>query len=247
LTVKDDDGAISVVSKDIPVVAVAIQDDPCKPGETLLAVGGTTGDDTIVFSPVENGGAIKVSINGVSQGTFMPTSRLLAFGLDGNDDIQVAGSINLAAWLYGDAGNDRLKGGAGNNILFGGIGDDNLIGGQGRDLLIGGRGADRLVGTGGDDVLIGGFTAYDNNETALCRIMDEWASPRDYATRVANLLGTESGPRFNGNYFLTSGGTTPSVYADGDADTLTGSSGLDWYFAGLDDNLTDRHSGEELG
>ena len=139
LTVKDDDGAISVVSKDIPVVAVAIQDDPCKPGETLLAVGGTTGDDTIVFSPVENGGAINVSINGVSQGTFMPTSRLLAFGQDGNDDIQVAGSINLAAWLYGDAGNDRLKGGAGNNILLGGIGDDNLIGGQGRDLLIGGR------------------------------------------------------------------------------------------------------------
>ena len=129
-------------------------------------------------------------------------------------------------------------------MLQGGDGDDLLVGGSGRDLLIGGDGADRLVGNGGDDILIGGRTVYDTYDAALCAIMDEWASARDYGTRVANLQGLGSGPRLNGNFFLTTGGTNPSVLTDGAPDTLTGSSGLDWYFASLGDSITDRHSGE---
>ena len=30
-------------------------------------------------------------------------------------------------------------------------------------------------------------------------------------------------------------------------DILTGSSGMDWFFVGLGDSVTDRHNGEELG
>src|SRR5439155_9301502 len=124
LTVRDDDNGGTTVSQDITILAVAQQDDPTAPGQTQLAAGGTTGDDTIVFSPAGDGGAIEVIINGVSQGLFTPTGRLLAFGQAGDDDIRVAGSVGLAAWLYGGDGNDRLEGGAGNTVLLGGAGDD---------------------------------------------------------------------------------------------------------------------------
>src|SRR5207244_10343257 len=139
-------------------------------------------------------------------GTFAPTGKVLAFGEAGDDDIQVAGGISLPAWLYGGDGNDRLKGGAGNNVLEGGNGDDTLIGGRGRNLLIGGLGADRIIGNAGDDLLISGTTAFDSDQLALAAVLAEWSSQREYATRIANLIGTGSGPSFanrlNSNYFL---------------------------------------------
>jgi Ca2+-binding RTX toxin-like protein len=55
----------------------------------------------------------------------------------GADDIQVAGSIALPAWLFGGDGGDRLKGGAGHDVLPGESGNDLVVGGQGRDLLVG--------------------------------------------------------------------------------------------------------------
>jgi hypothetical protein len=247
LTVQDDDGGVTVVTHDVTIVDLALQDDPANPGQTMLVVGGTSGDDTIHFSPVGNTGAIEVVINGVAHGTFSPTSRFIVYAQDGNDNVQVAGSIDLSAWLYGGGGDDQLNGGAGNNVLNGGDGDDHLLGGPGRDLMIGGNGADRLVGNGADDILIGAGTLFDDNEAALWAVMAEWGSDRDYDTRVANLRGLGTGPRLNGNTFLTMDGPGATVLDDGVSDTLTASSGFDWFFAHLGDVVTGRHSGEELG
>ncbi len=226
-------------------MAVLVQTSPTT---TALVVGGTAGNDTIVFSPAGNTGSISVSLNGVSLGTFHPTGNLMAHGLAGNDDIQVAGSISNAAWLYGGAGNDRLKGGAGHDVLLGGEGDDLLVGGDGRDLLIGGIGSDRLVGNADEDILVAGSTAFDGDEAALCAIMAEWTSIRDYATRVANLEGTGTSPRLNGSVFLSREGTGATVSDDGAADVLTGSSGVDWFFASVDaggqDRITDLSDSE---
>ncbi len=101
------------------------------------------------------------------EGTFISLSRILAYGGSGDDDIQVAGSIVVVAWLYGGGTTIASKGGAGHDVLFGEDGDDLLVGGSGRDLLIGGSGADRIVGNADDDILISGFTAYDQDELAL--------------------------------------------------------------------------------
>src|SRR5207249_3223600 len=100
-------------------------------------------------------------VNDVPNGRFIPTGRLVAYGLAGNDDIKVNGSINLPAWLYGGDGNDTLQGGGGNDVLVGGAGNNTLIAGQGRDLLIGGSGAAHLVGNSGNDILIAGTTTFD--------------------------------------------------------------------------------------
>src|SRR5262249_43210544 len=143
VTATDKDGGTSAAATHtITITAVALQADPCDPTKTALVVGGTGGNDTILFNPGSNAGTVQALVNGVSQGTFSPTGRILAYGQAGDDDIRVAGGITLPAWLYGGAGNDRLMGGAGPDVLLGGAGDDDLLGGLGRDLLIGGVGAD---------------------------------------------------------------------------------------------------------
>jgi hypothetical protein len=70
--------------------------------------------------------------------------------------------------------------------------------------------------------------------------MGEWTSSRDFATRRANLSGSGTGMRANGNYILTASGNERTVSDDGaDADTLTGSSAEehDWF---LYNSMTDR-------
>jgi len=240
LRVTDDGGLTDVATTSIDIVPFAIQPDPCDPTKTALVVGGTAAADTIVFSPGANSGDITVSLNGVSLGVFQPTGRLIAYGQAGNDDIQVAGSISLVAELHGQGDNDRLKGAAGNDLLFGEDGDDLLVGGQGRDLLIGGTGADRIVGNADDDILVAGTTAFDQNHDALCAIMNEWTSDRDYLTRRTNILGTGNGPRHNANYFLTTDGDEPTVYDDAAKDVMTGSEGQDWFFANLESGVLDK-------
>jgi len=254
-TATDSNGNTSEFSLDVAptTTGASLQPDPCNPGHTALVVTGTPGNDNIIFNPVGGSGDINVTMNGVSLGTFHPTSRIIACGLTGNDDLQVAGSISVSAWLYGGDGNDRLKGGAGNDVLLGGKGDDLIAGGNGRDLIIGGQGSDRLVGDAEDDILIAGTTAFDNNDTALCKILAEWTSTRDYSTRIANLMGNGSGASFNARLndtvFLKPTGPDTTVYDDGAEDILTGSAGQDWFIfnadgPGVRDRATDLHIGE---
>jgi Ca2+-binding RTX toxin-like protein len=206
-----------------------------------LAVGGTLGDDDIRLNPSDILGQTQVELAGLSVGSHDHAARLLVFGQDGDDDIQVAGSMNLSAWLDGGAGNDRLKGGAGHDVLLGGDGDDLLVGGSGRDLLVGGNGADRIVGNSDDDILIAALLMLDDPDAALVGIMREWTSDHSYEARIANLSGvTDSegnagaADRLNDEYFLRIGET---VEADEAADKLTGAAGADWFLVDLDQDM----------
>ena len=188
-------------------------------GQNAWSWAELVGNDKIVLNPSKG---IKVLINGKTQGNFAPTSRIVVYGHAGNDNIQVAGSVRLAAWLYGGDGNDRLKGGKGHDLLFGGLGNDNLLGGQGNDLLVGDAGVDRLVGEAGDDILIGGSLASGaDGDNSLKPIMDEWTKPTKFEDRVSAVQA-----------MLV-------VSHDSDADKLTGSSGLDWFFYDGLDVVTD--------
>ena len=68
----------------------------------------------------------------------------------------LGGSNNGNDTLYGQGGDDKLKGGDGNDILYGEDGNDKLKGGNGRDTLYGGNGNDKLKGGKGNDILYGG-------------------------------------------------------------------------------------------
>lgn len=253
VTATDQQGVVSApASTSVSISAAALVPDDCCDDGMMLVVGGTSGNDDIKVEP--NGGPSewRVKINGATIGVFSATERLIVYGQSGNDVIEVAGSIQASAWLYGDAGDDNIKGGAGNDILFGGDGEDLLVGGQGRDLLIAGRGADRVVGNADDDILISGVTDFDGDTAALCAIVDEWTSAGSYAVRTSHITGASGGA--NGAYFLTCDGPGATVHDDNAADVLTGAAGQDWFFANLStggdddatkkDKITDLHSNE---
>jgi Ca2+-binding RTX toxin-like protein len=233
LAVNGGGGTDSFVSQGTLPVPVQVQ------GVSDMIVNGTAGNDTIAFTPGNKAGEVVARVNGIEVSRFSPTGRLITYGGAGDDDIQVAGSINLPAWLYGGDGNDRLKGGAGNDVLLGGAGDDFLAGDSGRDLLIGGTGADRILGNADDDILIAGTTDFDAQDAVLALIMKEWTrTDADFATRVSHL---RTGGGLNAGYLLTDG----TVHDDHAADVLTGESGNDWFLfnqdgdGGVKDKVTD--------
>jgi Ca2+-binding RTX toxin-like protein len=212
------------------VTPVAVQADPFDSSKTVLLAGGTPGNDSIVFAPLGFQGDILVLINGASQGLFRPTSRIVAFGLGGNDAITVLGAGHLESWLYGGAGNDLLKGAAGPSLLFGGDGDDLLWGGSGRSILVGGRGTDLLIGGRSEDILIGGWTTGD--DSFWHGVAGTWKSPAEsYTVRVASL-----------RLLLDAS----SVLDDGAADILIGAGGLDWFLADPGDLVADANSKESV-
>jgi Ca2+-binding RTX toxin-like protein len=130
----------------------------------LTVVGDGTANDIVVKS--ENGN-LQVTDNGAPvairsfQGTptLAKTLAVVIAGQGGDDKLTVDASMgNVAAVLYGGAGNDVLTANHnGNSVLVGEDGDDVLNGGGGHDLLLGGAGNDVLNGGGNSDLLLGGL------------------------------------------------------------------------------------------
>ena len=211
---------------------------------------GTAEDETILFGPGPGAGNVQLKRNGIQLGTFHPADRLTAHGLDGDDTIQVAGSIDVSAWLYGDAGDDVLNGGAGHDVVLGGAGDDLLIGQSGRDVMIGGVGADRILGNAGEDILIAGYVELADGaalEPVLDAVMNRWTSEDDWEVRYDDVKSD----------FLVTDGENATVFDDDAKDVITGSAGTDWCFAQLDgdngtaiDKITDwradKHAPDDL-
>lgn len=198
------------------------------------------------------------------QGTAAANGRLSGLGSDvlvrttveeadlsggDRDNVIDASAFPGRTWLSGGGGDDTLRAGKGNSIVLGGAGNDTLVGNGGRDLLIGGLGIDTLDGGAGDDILIGGTTAHDDSRAALDALMAEWGrSTMAYALRVKHLQGECAGG-LNGSYRLTAVTATPptaaTVFSDALVNSLTGGTGLDWFWAFPLDRLIDPNGGVE--
>ncbi|WP_299567063.1 hypothetical protein [uncultured Sulfitobacter sp.] len=74
---------------------------------------------------------------------------------------EVVDPIDNGLRLFGDAGNNTLRGGASDDFLNGAAGNDRLLGEGGNDTLAGGDGADTLNGGDGNDEITGGASAGD--------------------------------------------------------------------------------------
>jgi PKD repeat protein len=218
VTATDQDGGVSdEVTHTVEIKVAALIEDPLNPGDMLLAVGGTDGDDTIVINPSRG---MKVLVGGESVGRFTGVDRIAVYGGDGDDNIVIAGAIRADAWVDGGAGDDRIKGGKGDDVLNGGEGNDNLNGGQGDDMVIGGAGLDRVNGGPGGDLLFGGTALV--GEADLHDVQQLWL---------------EGGNLNELRDLLTSEGDTPAVADDGEADELQGAAGRNWFLAGSGDAL----------
>jgi len=196
---------------------------PALSGNDVVFAG--TGNDTVI----DGGGDNCINTDG---GNDTVTSG-------GGKDTIDAGSGNDVVRAGG--GNDTLDGGDGHDILLGGDGNDTLNGGDGMDLAIGGIGADKIIGNAEQDILIAGYTSFDANDLALAAILTEWTSGRSLSQRIYNLSqgtaasgldGSKFSYRANGTtYLIGNDGATQTVFNDNDVDTLTGSSGSDWFLA----------------
>jgi Ca2+-binding RTX toxin-like protein len=121
-----------------------------------LLVVGTNGNDALHVT--RSGGSLVVWANGQRLGQFdVPVTSIVLDARGGNDLILIAPQINIAAEVYGGAGNDLVSGGGGDDRIYGEDGHDVLLGGDGNDWLDGGDGHDLLFGGAGDDGLFGGL------------------------------------------------------------------------------------------
>ncbi|MFO0949050.1 MAG: SdrD B-like domain-containing protein [Planctomycetota bacterium] len=194
------------------------------------------------------------------------------FGGDGDDQITADGAEGANDEIVGGAGNDLIDTGGGNDIADGGLGDDILLGGDGaegasdtlqgsdgRDILVGDRGtatvkstsagADSLLGGAGEDLVLASIYI-PASTSAIVSIQSEWVSTRTYAERVANITGTGTGDRNNGDDFLVPGGNVTndrvgslavidSVFGGDDQDWLLGDAAEDVTDIAIDEILTD--------
>jgi acrosin len=200
---------------------------------------GGSGVDTFKFTAAAGQVA---SINGggapAGQGDWLDYSAFpgaVTVNLTTGSATGVTGTVSNIQNVFGGNFGNTLTGSAQGNILVGGNGADTTTGGSGRSLLIGGRGNDTVTGGSADDIVIGGYTTYDQalNEAALMSILAEWQSADSYATRLGKLR--------SGSYPLGMGST---VIDDGGTSRLSGGAGLDWFFMGRNDTITDPQSGE---
>jgi Ca2+-binding RTX toxin-like protein len=219
VTVTDDDTGTVSMTTTVYVTGSGINNG-------VLQVVGTTSDDRVTINQ-QGDGTLKVIASFLPSNRTYPlsaVSKIVVLLGDGNDSATLAGKVTTPAIIDGGDGNDDLKGGQGPTVLLGGLGDDTLTGGPGVNILIGGEGSDRIVGGPGDDILIAGSTKYDANLEALFAVLEEWNG-----YRTATLL------------------TAETVYDDNGADTLTGSSGTDWFFYNpATDVVNDRKSDERV-
>jgi Ca2+-binding RTX toxin-like protein len=98
---------------------------------------------------------VDVGANGSAEFTFNRSAfnRIVVHGAAGADALSINESFGVfanteATSLFGDTGNDLLRGGAAAERLFGGIGNDTIDGRRGRDLIEGGTGSDLVVFSG---------------------------------------------------------------------------------------------------
>lgn len=200
-------------------------------GEIENLTGGGLDDEFIVgpFGSLAgnlNGGR---GVNALSYEAWsVPVSINMTAGLMGNATA-ITGITSSISILIGGASDDTLIGNSSlTNVILGNGGSDFIQGGAARDLLFGGVGADTLRAGGGDDLLIAGSTSHDGNFASLRLLRSEWTTTsRSFAQRVANLNGTGTGTRSNGNIFLD----VSTVFSDSEVDSLWGEGNSDWFWA----------------
>jgi hypothetical protein len=226
VTFHDDDGATVTSTTTAVITGVGVV------GNTLYVIGTDFADHVTIN---QAGSVYRVHADFLTTGSFrnVPVAGVTQIVMqlcDGDDHATISGGVSLPSIIDGGAGNDHLNGGNGNNIILGGAGDDHINGGKARDLLIGGIGGDRIVGNSEEDILIAGWTDYDDNYEALSAIMNEWNSAGSYTARKNNI----STGLIGGYSLVGDDGATQTVFDDDSADKLTGSQGIDWFFANRD-------------
>ena len=118
----------------------------------MMYLKGSGNDDVITVN--QSAGGLRATINGVQGAVLFPTSRVVIFGLAGDDFLLINGTT-LPGTIDGGPDDDIILGGNGPDVLFGRGGDDTIYGRDGDDTIYGGSGDDTLKSNGGIGFLFG--------------------------------------------------------------------------------------------
>lgn len=197
---------------------------------------GSANDDDWDFSDVEN------------------PIRLL--GQSGDDEIR--GSDKYSNALYGNNGNDTIRGGWRDDIISGGDGDDKLFGYDNSDVLYGGDGNDLIVGGVGEDIIYGNSgndTIYGDDKNSITR---GGADVIDGGTGDDIIHGGAGDDDINGgsgkdqiwgdkgNDVIHGGSDNDVIYGGGGDNTLFGDMGDDTIFGGADKDTINGGDGNDF-
>jgi len=138
-------------------------------------------------------------------GENLDCSEATVYGDIGNDEIKGSPSTDNDDILMGDAGADVIYGYAGDDVIEGGDGPDYIYGGDDDDTIDGGAGIDHLFGNDGNDTIDGGDGA-------------------DYIKGGADDDVLHGGPDPDN---ICGGTEDDDLYGDGDDDIITGETGTD--------------------
>lgn len=164
-----------------------------------------------------------------------------AYGTSANDIFSAAGSFTSVS-LYGDGGNDTLRGGNAGDLISGGEGTDTLIGGSVGDILIGGLGDDLIQGGSGDDTLLGG-ASHDTLEGDNGDDMLFGGDGDDDLDGGADDDYVDGG---KGSDLLSGGLGDDTIFGNGQNDILKGGDGDDFLDAGWGDDTVYTGSGDDF-
>ena len=125
-------------------------------GNTLYVVGGQKSNDQIQISAVgkSNTGSTGVKVIAILDGKKITTTFNQSFatititGYAGNDDIELASTLTIAAVVHLGNGNNDVQLGNGNNTVTLGTGNNRLEAGNGTDVVTIGS-----AGVGGNNVV----------------------------------------------------------------------------------------------
>lgn len=183
--------------------------DPELAGKKSALIVGTSGADSITVTG--SGTTFRVVINGRTVSLAGVNGRVLAFGLAGNDTIDMP-TIAIASASYGGDGDDIIRAGSA---------ADRIFGENGADLLAGGLGADLINGGADNDLMFDGSVAPKTASVSLASTLALWktfTNPTDANyTTIYNRLTV----------------TSDKISRD----TIQGTTGLDLFFASVSDIL----------
>lgn len=218
LTNEEDD----TVDQNLTITHVAANEFTLEDSENGTAFDGTDNDDTINGSDSDDtidGGAGNDDI-------ILGDGDNLANGGSGNDLLDAAGEVGDNR-LFGDSGNDSIRGGLGDDWLVGGTGNDSVNGGDGDDTMFAGsgdKGDDTINGGAGDDI-IGGARGDDSLIGG---------------TGDDTIFGGE------GRDVIDGGGDDNLIWAGKGADNITGGADEDTIGGGEGDDVINAGGGKDL-
>ncbi|MBX3401239.1 MAG: cadherin-like domain-containing protein [Gemmataceae bacterium] len=229
------------------VVVTVNDDDLGVVTSTFTVIVGTGNADTITL------GNTSANVNGTTLNYAAGTSRVVVYGLGGNDTINASGNTATPVELVGGYGNDTLIGGNFDDVLRGNNPDDynpnapyttedqgadSLVAGAGNDTLDGGLGNDSMIGGTGNDyyIQVSGSTDLlsESGSTGIDTI-DLVYSYRGVTLSLAYDAGQVQTVDTQSHEVMLSG-TFENLYGSGYGDVLSGNSVQNELRGGLGDD-----------